>query len=218
MNDKRLLIAFDMDGTLLDGRLVFAVADRFGLSDKVREVQSNILLHGYEQSREIARLFKGIDQQDIRNAIESIKLMKNCERVAKEFRELGHVVGIISDSYTIATNYIAEKLNFDFNESNILELDQTGKLTGNIKMPLGWEKIGCYCKISVCKRYCLEKNAQKFRIALKSTVAIGDTKSDLCMLERANIGIAFMPKQKIIEKKADVAIKEADLSIVARFI
>jgi phosphoserine phosphatase len=213
-----LLIAFDMDGTLLDGRLVFALADRFGLSDKVREIQNNILLPGYEQSRKIARLFKGLDQQDVRNAIENIKLMKNCERVAKEFKELGYVVGIISDSYTIATDYVAEKLNFDFSESNILELDQNGKLTGNVKMPLGWEKIGCYCKISVCKRYSLENIAQKFKIALESTVAIGDSKSDLCMLERANIGIAFRPKQKILEEKADVSIKQADLAIVTQFI
>lgn len=83
MSEKHLLIAFDMDGTLLDGRLVFALADRFGLSDKVREIQNNILLPWYEQSRKIARLFKGLDQQDVRNAIENIKLMKNCERVAK---------------------------------------------------------------------------------------------------------------------------------------
>lgn len=213
-----MLIAFDMDGTLLDGRLVFTLADRFGLSDKVREIQNNTLLPGYEQSRKIARLFKGLNQQDVRNAIENIKLMKNCERVAKEFKELGYVVGIISDSYTIATEYVAEKLNFDFSESNILELDQNGKLTGNVKMPLGWEKIGCYCKISVCKRYSLENIAHKFKITLESTVAIGDSKSDLCMLERANIGIAFRPKQKILEEKADVSIKEADLAIVTRFI
>jgi hypothetical protein len=35
---------------------------------------------------------------------------------------------------------------------------------------------------------------------------------------RANIGITFLPKQKILQDKADVSIKEADLSIVARFI
>jgi len=27
-----------------------------------------------------------------------------------------------------------------------LELDQTGKLTGNVKMTLGWEKIRCIVK------------------------------------------------------------------------
>jgi hypothetical protein len=48
---------------------------------------------------------------------------------------------IFSDSYTIATNYIAEKLNFDFSESHMLELDQSGKLTGNVKMSLGWDVI-----------------------------------------------------------------------------
>jgi phosphoserine phosphatase len=49
-------------------------------------------------------------------------------------------------------------------------------------------------------------------------VAIGDSKSDLCMLERANIGIAFRPKQKILEEKADVSIKEPDLAIVTQFV
>jgi phosphoserine phosphatase len=217
-NNKRLLIAFDMDGTLIDGRVVFAVGDRFGLSDKVREIQGNHILHGYEQSRSIARLFKGLSANDITKGIESINLMKNCERVVRELKEQGHVLGIISDSYNIAANYIAEKLNFDFCEANMLELDRNRKLTGNISMPLGWQKIGCYCKISVCKRYFLEKNVQKFQIGPECTVAIGDTKSDLCMIEKAEIGIAFMPKHRILEERADVSIKEPDLANLRQFI
>jgi phosphoserine phosphatase len=151
MNSKtlgqRLLIAFDMDGTLIEGRLVFALADRFGLSDKVREIQENRILHGYEQSINIARLFTGLSANDITEAIESIRLMKNCEKVVGELKAQGHILGIISDSYDIAVNYLAKKLNFDFSESNRLELDSNQKLTGNINMPLGWQKNGCYCKI-----------------------------------------------------------------------
>lgn len=30
------LASFDMDGTLIQGRLVFALADRFGISDEVK--------------------------------------------------------------------------------------------------------------------------------------------------------------------------------------
>jgi phosphoserine phosphatase len=217
-NDKRLLVAFDMDGTLIDGRVVFAVADRFGLSDKVREIQRNHILHGYEQSKSIATLFRGLSADDITKGIESIKLMKNCERVVRELKEQGHVLGIISDSYDIAANYLAEKLNFDFCESNALELDRNRELTGNIKMPLGWQKIGCYCKISVCKRYFLEKNAEKFQISSGCTVAIGDTKSDLCMVENAEIGIAFMPKHRILEERADMSIKEPDLANLRQLI
>jgi phosphoserine phosphatase len=217
-NNNRLLIAFDMDGTLIDGRVVFAVADRFKLSDKVREIQRNRTLYGYEQSRNIARLFTGISADDITKAIESISLMKNCEKVVRELKEQGHVLGIISDSYDIAANYIAEKLNFDFCEANMLELDGNRKLTGNINMPLGWQKIGCYCNISVCKRYFLEKNVQRFQIGSGCTVAIGDTKSDLCMIEKAEIGIAFMPKHRILEERANFSIKEPDFANLRQFI
>jgi phosphoserine phosphatase len=217
-NNKRLLIAFDMDGTLIDGRLVFAVADRFGLSDKVREIQGNHAIQGYKQSINIARLFTGLSADDITKAIESINLMKNCEKVVRELKEQGHVLGIISDSYDIAANYIAEKLNFDFCEANALELDPNRKLTGNINMPLGWQKIGCYCNISVCKRYFLEKNVQRFQISSGCTVAIGDTKSDLCMVEKAELGVAFMPKHRILEERADVSIKEPDLANLRQFI
>ena len=213
-----MLIAFDMDGTLIDGRLVFAVADRFGLSDKVREIQQNRILHGYEQSVSVARLFKGLSADDMTEAIESIQLMKNCEKVIEELKEQGHILGIISDSYDIAVNYVARKLDFDFCESNTLELDSDRKLTGNINMPLGWQKNGCYCKISVCKRYCLERNAQKFQIGPGCTVAIGDTKSDLCMVEEAAVGIAFMPKHRILEERADVSIKEPDFANLRQFI
>ena len=207
-----------MDGTLINGRLVFALADRFGLSDKVREIQENRILHGYEQSINIARLFRGLSANNITEAIESIHLMKNCEKVVGELREQGHILGIISDSYDIAVNYVAKKLNFDFYESNMLELDSNGKLTGNINMPLGWQKNGCYCKISVCKRYCLERNVHKFQIGSGCTIAVGDTKSDLCMVENAAVGIAFMPKHKILEDRADVSIKEPDFANLRQFI
>lgn len=41
------LAALDMDGTLIQGRLVFALADRFDLSDKVRFIQSHSLMAGH---------------------------------------------------------------------------------------------------------------------------------------------------------------------------
>ena len=207
-----------MDGTLVDGRLVFAVADKLGLSDKVRQIQENPTLLGYQQSQSIARLFKGLSVNNITEAVESLRLMRNCEKVVEDLKEQGHILGIISDSYDIAVNYLAKKLNFDFCESNCLELDSSGKLTGNIKMPLGWQKNRCYCKISVCKRYCLRRNARKFQVGPSCTVAIGDTKSDLCMVEEAAIGIAFMPKHRILEERADLTINEPNLAKLRQFI
>jgi hypothetical protein len=38
------------------------------------------------------------------------------------------------------------------------------------------------------------------------------------MVEKAGIGIAFMPKHRILEERADVSIKEPDLANLTQFI
>jgi phosphoserine phosphatase len=209
------LAAFDMDGTLTQGRLVFALADRFDLSQKVRDIQSRGQ-EGHLQTREIAALFSGIGKSDLVSAVESIPLTKNCEKAISTFKEKNCKIGIISDSYTIAAEMVARRLGMDFVAANQLEIIDD-KITGRVQMPLGWEKIGCFCKISVCKRYHLEEQARRFGIEIEKTMAIGDTKSDVCMIQRAGIGISFMPKDDIIAKASKNVVREPDMLIVSRF-
>jgi phosphoserine phosphatase len=205
-----------MDGTLINGRLVFALGDTFGVSDKVRAIMGKNI-DGYKRTEEIAKLWKGLSPNDITKAIANMPLMKGAEDVVKELKGNGHKVGIISDSYTLATGYIAKKLDMDFHFSNIL-IENDGLLTGEVRMLMGWDKIGCSCKLSVCKRFHLEKASELLNIDLNKTVAIGDTASDVCMLNRANLGIAFNPKDKILEENADVVIKKLDLNDIMQYI
>ncbi|MDQ5843543.1 MAG: HAD-IB family phosphatase [Thermoproteota archaeon] len=211
------LAAFDMDGTLIEGRLVFALADRFNLSDKVRSIQSNSLMAGYEQTKAIAALFAGLTTKDLESAIASIPLTKNCERTIAALKDRDYKIGIISDSYTIAAGFIADRLNLDFVMANELQIFK-GKITGKVDMPLGWDRIGCYCKISVCKRYHLEKSADQFCVPIESTLAVGDTRSDICMIQRAGVGVAFMPKDEEIKKASDKIVNEPDLLKVLNFV
>jgi phosphoserine phosphatase len=195
------LAAFDMDGTLIQGRLVFALADRFDLSDKVRSIQSHRLMAGHEQTKAIAALFAGLTTKDLESAIESIPFTKNCERTIAALKDRGYKIGVISDSYTIAASQISN-----------------GKITGRVDMPLGWDRIGCYCKISVCKRYHLEKSAHQFCVPIENTLAVGDTKSDICMIQRARVGVAFVPKDEEIKKASDKVVSEPDLLKVMNFV
>ena len=211
------LAAFDMDGTLIQGRLVFALADRFDLSDKVRSIQSRRLMAGHEQTKAIAALFAGLTTKDLESAIASIPLTKNCERTIAALKDRGYKIGIISDSYTIAAGFVADRLNLDFIMANKLQLFN-GKITGKVDMPLGWDRIGCYCKISVCKRYHLEKSAHQFCVPIENTLAVGDTKSDICMIQRAGVGVAFMPKDEEIKKASDKVVSEPDLFKVLNFV
>jgi phosphoserine phosphatase len=209
------LAAFDMDGTLTQGRLVFALADKFGLSEKINDIQASGQ-EGHLQTRAIAALFSGIARSDLVKAVESIPLTKNCEKAVAIFKEKNYKLGIISDSYTLAAEMIATRLGMDFVAANELEIVDN-KITGRVHMPLGWEKIGCFCKISVCKRYHLEHQAQKFGVPMEKTMAIGDTKSDLCMIQRAGVGISFMPKDSMIAKASKNVVREPDMLIVSQF-
>src|SRR5579885_2020834 len=192
MARHKKLIAFDMDGTLLEGRIIQALAEKYDFTDKLYKIQSNQNMEGYQKSQKIAYLLKG--------------------------RHADEVTKITSDSYKFACDYLAEKMNLDFVIANDLKVDENDCLTGDLVMPFGWEKIGCSCKISVCKRYHLEKMAKKFEIDIQDTAVVGDTVSDLCMIKRAGTGIAMMPKDRMLEDVSDVVIKTHDLNQILPFV
>lgn len=203
------LAAFDMDGTLIQGRVVFALAEKFDLSEKVRHIQS-AGQDGHLQTVAIASIFAGISKRDLEAAVESIPLTTNCERTITALKERGAKVGIISDSYTAAADIVSARLGMDFVAANELQI-RDGKITGVVRMPLGWEKIDCFCKISVCKRYHLEEHSHRYGIPVGATMAVGDTKSDICMIRRAGVGIAFMPKDDAVISSANHVVREPDL-------
>jgi phosphoserine phosphatase len=216
MTSPSNLAAFDMDGTLIQGRLVFTLANRFDLSEKVRSIQSTPQIAGHEQTKAIAALFAGLTTKDLESAIESIPITKNSESTIAALKERDYKIGIISDSYTIAAGFVANRLNLDFVMANTLDI-LNGRITGKVDMPLGWDRINCFCKISVCKRYHLEKSAHHFGIPVGNTLAVGDTKSDICMIQRAGVGIAFMPKDEEIKRASNNVVIEPDLLKVLEF-
>jgi len=188
MSNKLTIVAFDMDGTLLQGRLVLQMAKISGTEDRVRYIMNNSMI-GYARSVAIAKLWKGLSKDMILEALSSIELSDNAVSTITELKRRGCIVGIISDSYTLATDYIAGMLGMHFSIANRLEYDSRGILTGNIYMPLGWQYIGCGCLNSVCKRYQLTRVKRMYRA--ERSVAVGDSRNDICMLSVADVSIAY---------------------------
>jgi phosphoserine phosphatase SerB len=209
MKSELKLACFDMDGTIIDGRLVEVISKKFGLYDQIKQIQIDSTIFGYIKTQKIASILKGIDEKELEIAIDSISLMKNCQNVINLLKKNNYKIGIITDSYTIAAKILMNKLGLDFVAANVLQISE-GLITGEVRMPLGWDKINCNCKISVCKRYHLEMYARKYGIDMKNTVAIGDTRGDICMVNNAGIGIAFMPKDDCIGKHKNL-INRPDL-------
>ncbi len=198
-----------MDGTLLDGRVIFAVSEKWGFKDKVVTIMNGPLAE-YRQSEKIAELLKGLSVDEVLSVIKSIPLMQGAEETVAELKKRGWTLGIMSDSYTLATGLLCDRLKMDFHVANQLE-EKSGVLTGRVFMPLGWSESECSCRRSVCKSHYLEVYARRYGIPLSQTIAIGDNTSDLCALRKAGLGVAFDPKHPDLSKCADVTITRRDM-------
>jgi phosphoserine phosphatase len=199
------LIAFDMDGTLIADRFIFRLAHRFGFEAELREITSKNIPE-YKKTRNIAFLLKEIRAKEIIETFDQIPLSPGTQLTALELKRQGHVLAIISDSYTIATERLKKRLDFDCTIANKLVV-KGGKITGEVEMPLNWasNRRGCL-KHSVCKLNALVSLSEKTKIPLERTVAVGDNTADICMLRQAGLGIAFNPKTQAVEQSADITI------------
>lgn len=204
-----------MDGTLLEGRVIYSIGDRLGFTSEIENITASSTIP-YERSKRIAKLLKGLSISEFTEIVCAIPFMRGAAETVKQLKDKNCKVGIISDSYTLATEIVARRLNMDFHIANLLEV-KNGIITGRLKMPMGWERIGCPCKQSVCKRYHLHRMAKKYGIDMSNTIAVGDSSADLCMLESAEIGILFNPRESNI-KNVGYIVHGKDLRLIMNYL
>jgi len=206
--DVLALATLDMDGTLLESRSIDVLCQKFGLETKLGEIDKRSdILEGYEVSEIVAQLFGGMKASDLERAFDSIKVVNGAKEFVEFLRKKRFLTAIVTDSYTFLVSRLAGKLGIDLVWGNKLEIVD-GIITGRIIMPLGWEKQKKCQKKAVCKLHAMYELAQKNEVGMDKTLAIGDSKSDFCMIERAAIGVAFRPKDPEIAKIADLVVYE----------
>ncbi len=204
--DVKALAILDMDGTLLESRSIDVICQKFGLETKFREMDRRTdLLEDYEVSEAIGQLFEGMRASDLERAFDGIGMVHGAKEFIDFLKERKFLTAIITDSYIFLATRLAEKLEIDMVWGNKLEIVD-GVITGGIIMPLGWEKQKNCQKKAVCKLHAMYKLAQKHEIGMEKTLAIGDSKGDFCIIERAAIGVAFRPKDSQIVKIADLVV------------
>lgn len=194
-----------MDGTLIAERFVFQLARRFGFETMLKEIMASRIPE-YEKTRSIAALLKGISTREIVDTFDRIPLSPGAEATVAALKKDGHILAIISDSYTIATKRLKKRLGFDYTTANKLMI-KGDRATGEVEMPLDWSegKEGCL-RHAICKLNAMVNLSRETKIPLERTVAVGDNIADICMLEQASLGIAFNPKAPEVERSADVTV------------
>ena len=198
---------FDMDDTILQGRFIDECATAFGFKAKLEDLRARekdaIIL-----TKRIGAFLKGRTMDELLHVASQIEMVSDIKDVIKELKNRGYIIGIISNSYTLITNFVRQKIGADFSYANQLEFFE-GKVTGEINLPsYFFGSPESVCGHSYCKTNALQYACEKYNVPLKSCIAVGDSRDDRCMVGHAGIGVAFCTKDELLETIAFKNIRE----------
>jgi len=201
--DGRPLALFDLDGTLLKGRTIMHLADRFGVRDEVQAVwdkaRQQELAAGEEESRAIAALFAGLEHDEFTSACGEVPLRAEAADAVAALRKLDFRIGVVSASYLEAVDRVVDELGLDLGVGAQM-LFENGKVTGR----LAAQRFHGPCHQFVCKEAVMREVAT--RTDAPFTLAVGDATNDVCMFEEADLAVAINPLNERTRDAADVVV------------
>ena len=204
------LAVFDFDSTLMDGETLEFLARETGIEKQIKEITDKAMrgeLDFFESLKERVSLLKGLDVNTVNNVCENLPVMNGAEETIKTLQERGYKVVCFSGGFKNATVPFADKFKLDGEFSNILH-EKNGLLTGL----LGGEMM-----FNNSKGQMLKKLQKLLGIKPENTVTIGDGANDLSMFKYAGTKVSFCGKP-VLEKEADIRIKEKDLRSILKYI
>jgi len=198
---------FDMDDTILKGRFINECAKKFGFFpalEDLRAVEKDPII----LTKRIGLMLKGRTMDDLLNVVSDMEMITDVKEVVKELKEKTYTVGVISNSYSLITNYVKQNIGADFSLAYNLEFAE-GKATGEVNPPsYFFGSPDSICGHAFCKTNALQHACEKYNVLLKNCMVIGDSKEDRCMVAHAGTGVAFRTKDELLEKVAIKSIKE----------
>jgi len=204
------LIAFDLDGVLVDGPgSWFEVHKAVGTYKHSREHGSKFYAGEItfdEWAQKDAELWRGIKREKIKEVLYNVKLMTGAEETINRLKELGYKTAIISGGLQILVDRVRDELGIDyafankliFNDEKVCGIDQVVDFTG--------------------KGDILKMVAEKNRIDTRECAAVGDYLNDIPLFKAAGFSIAFNPKDDELLKFADAVIREKDLTKILPYL
>ena len=206
----KFLVVFDVDSTLINDEAIELLAERAGKRQEVAEVTSRAMrgeLDFEESLRQRVLTLKGLDEAVLGEVSHQLSPTKGARELIEAIHERGGKAAAVSGGFIQLLTPIKQKLNFDMERANTLEVVD-GKLTGQV--------IGKVID-RAAKADALMEWAKQLDVSLDSTIAVGDGANDLGMLEVAGLSVAFCAKP-VVQEKAKIALNERDLSLLIQLL
>jgi phosphoserine phosphatase len=204
------LIAFDMDSTLINIECVDEIADAAGRKAEVAAITEAAMrgeITDYKDSlRRRVTLLKGVTVGHMEEVLNHrLKLNPGAADLVAACQAVGMVTLLVSGGFTFFTDRVRDLLRIDTTRSNILEIDDAGRLTGRMTN----QHWGDICDGEE-KRRCLIQTCAANNIHPRHAIAMGDGANDLPMMGVAGLSVAYHAKPKVREQ-AMVAINSGGL-------
>lgn len=197
------IVSFDLDGTLTLGTtsLQFYVTKLHQEKNakKLERLYKTHKIDDFQIADAYAEILKGISREELNHWTREIPRVRNIGETVRKLKKLNLIVGITSVGPYFASEVYQELFRFDFISGSLHEF-KNGAHTGRmIKTLTGKDKI----KIldSICKKY---------RVFFPQVIAVGDSRSDIPIFEKAGFDIALNADENLIDK-TDCFIKNNDL-------
>ncbi len=200
----------DMDGTITPERYVVELARATG-----HEAALARLMRSEDdastRSEHIARLFKFVHRQQFERVAHALPIRPGVIDCVNRLRRAGFMVGVVSDSYFVATEILRRRIFADFALAHTVQFDGevcNGELRPNAAFaPLRLGRGGVLsCKSNVVRN--LRHDESEPRVA--QVWALGDNANDLEMLREAD-------RAFVIEPKVAGLARDTDATCIASF-
>ena len=200
---NKRLVFFDMDSTLVDMEVIDEMARRAGVYREVARITEKAMqgeLDFEEALIQRVALLRGLTVAELTKIRENMRFSQGVEELAATLKWLGYKLGVVSGGFDFFSDYLKEKLGFDFAFANSLEI-KNGALTGRI--------LGQIIDAAQ-KAHTVNQTACDQGILLDQTVVVGDGANDSLMLGQAGLGIAYNAK-KGLDRVANVSLGRSRL-------
>jgi len=199
------LIAFDLDGVLVDGWGSWAQVHKGLGTYDVAKKHAKSFFEGeisFEQWANLdVSLWKGTSIAKIEDILAATPLIRGIDETLPLLKRK-YKVAIISGGLKLMGDRLAKMFNLDYVVGNTL-LVEDGRVCG-VGAEVEFEGKG---KI-------LEDIARGENISLKECAAVGDYVNDIPMFEKAGFSLAFNPKDDRIIEHTDAVVYENDLRYI----
>ena len=193
------LVSFDVDGTILRGRILYYLRVPKSLHDEI--VLQDALFDqgklGYEQEIQIQYdLLSGMNVDEITPDPEDLPLISDLQATVEKLKRSGVRVVILTDNPTFAALPFRSYGFQDIIGSEIAV--ENGVLTGRMKVLTN--------KLTGLQEYC-----ERQGIELGSCAHVGDWVNDIVVFRAVGLSVAFNPSNEEVSRAATCTVRSNSL-------